>query len=207
MLTKSDIAQLALGHLGLSQTVLDLSTENTVQAKVIRRHFRSTLDRMLMKHEWGFATHFGVLNLREETPVLSYQFAYNLPNDCLVPRIIAMDGYFPTLKQYEKEKAKFRHVYNGAGNSVIYSNVPNAHIEYTLRVDEDYSFPAHFAFGLSHLLALDIAPSLITANFPKIKQELMMTSRNEITLAIADDLGMEPQQEDSPTPFISCRQI
>lgn len=206
MLYKQDIANLALGHLGMSQQVLDLETENTIYAKVIRRHFRMSLDTMLEAHEWGFATQFAALPLVNDAyPILAYKYAYSLPADCQVLRMIAPDGNFPQLKLYEQEKAKFRNAYAGAGEKIIYTNVANAHGEYTTRVSEEFAFPTHFGRGLSHLLALDIAPQLITNNFPKVKNDLITTSRNELSLAIAADLGREPLMEDSPSPFISCR--
>lgn len=207
MLYKQDIANLALGHLGVSQKVMDLTNENTVQAKTIRTMFRASLDRMLEKHEWGFASGFAGLALQEENPILGYSYAYALPGDCLVLRIIAMDGSFPKTKQYEKEKLKFREVYNGSGARIIYTDIPRAHGEYTVRLPEDMAFPTHFGFGLSHLLALDIAPSLVTNNFVKIKDALISTSKIEVSSAIADDLGREPQLEDSPCSFISARLV
>lgn len=207
MLYKQDIANLALGHLGVSHRVMDLDTENSQQAKIIRSHFKLSLDTILAEFEWGFATQFQALALQEETPTAAYQYAYALPADCAVPRVIAMDGSFPLVKQYEVEKSKFRHIYNGSGQRIIYSNVPRAHLEYTTQLPEDIAFPPHFARGLSHLLALDIAPSLITNNFPKIKDALITTSRNEVSKAIALDLNMETSLEDSPTPFISARRL
>lgn len=205
MLYKQDIANLALGHLGSSLQVLDFETENSQQAKILRRHFRMSLDTVLEMHEWGFATQFAALALAEEQPVNSYRFAYSLPSDCMVLRLIAMDGMYPVTKQYEKEKEKFREVFNGAGSRLIYTNVPRAHGEFTTRLSEDFAFPTHFARGLSHQLALDIAPQLITNNFPKVKQTLIATAANEVSMAIAADLGRQPSPEDSPSPFYAAR--
>lgn len=207
MLYKQDIANLALGHLGVSTRVLDFDTENTNQAKIIRINFRMSLETVLEMHEWGFATQFAALALSEEMPTHSHQFSYSLPSDCLVLRMIAMDGYFPTTKQYEKEKQKFREVFNGAGERLIYTDVPRAHGEYTTNLSEDFAFPTHFARGLSHQLALDIAPALITNNFPKVKSALMTTATNEVSKAIAADLGRQTLQEDSPSPFYAARQV
>lgn len=205
MLYKNDIANLALGHLGQSQHLLDLDVDNGIHAKVIRRYFRMTLDTMLGKHEWGFTTQYSPLSLMDDSfPVYGFKFAYRLPADCHTLRVIAENGAFPHAKQYEFEKSKFKEVYSGT-ERIIYTNVPNAHGEYTTRISMDAPFPVHFGRGLSHLLALDIAPQLITNNFPKVKNELITTSRNEVSSAIAEDLGRETQMEDSPTPFISCR--
>lgn len=204
---KQDIAILALGHLGVSHNITDFDTDNSNQAKIVRRHFRMSLDTVLEMHEWGFATQFGALPLVEEGPVAAYRFAYSLPTDCLVLRMIAMEGNFPTVKLYETEKQKFREVFNGVGERIIYTNIPLAHGEFTTQLSEDFAFPTHFARGVSHQLALDIAPSLITNNFPKVKQALMTTASNEVSKAIAADLGRQTLQEDSPSPFFAARLV
>lgn len=205
MLYKSDIANLALGHLGVSQTVGDLSTENTLQAKIIRRNFRLALDTMLEAHEWGFATQFAELALVEESPIPGYSFCYAMPSDALVMRVLAIDGEFPLQRQYESQKHEFREVYNGAGERLLYTNVERAHGEYTTRLSEEIAFPSHFGRGLSHQLALDIAPSLITNNFPKVKAALMDAARYEISRAMASDLGRQTLLQDSPSPFFATR--
>lgn len=207
MLYKVDIANLALGHLGVSLSVMDLDSENTNQAKILRRHFRNSLNRVLEKHAWSFATSFAPLLLEEEVPIAGYGFAYSLPADCLVLRQIAPDGAFPKTALYEKDKLKFRYIYNGSGPQIIYTDVPRAHGEFTVRLPEDIGFPEHFATGVSHQLAVDIAPQLITNNFPKVKDALMSTAKNEISLAIALDLGHQPQLEDAPSPFIAARHV
>jgi hypothetical protein len=205
MLYKQDIANLALGHLGVTLRVNDLTNELTSQAKIIRNNFRTSLDTILAEHEWTFATGFAELALNEENPIQGYLYAYALPADCIVMRMIAMDGYFPKVKQYEKEKLKFRNIYNGSGPRLIYTDIQNAHGEYTVRMPEDAAFPPYFGRALSHQLALDIAPGLITQKYNSVKQDLMSTARMEIARGIAMDLGMEPAQDESPTPFISCR--
>jgi hypothetical protein len=205
MLYKQDIANLALGHLGVSQSVMDFENERTTHAIILRRHFRMSLDTLLEKYEWSFATQYAALPLLEELSTLGGKYAYTLPADCLVVRVLAMDGAFPQVKQYEREKMKWREVYNGVGPRKIITDIPRAHVEYTVRLDEGVSFPTHFGRGLSHQLALDIAPALITNNFPKVRQVLLATAMNEISAAIAADLGRQPQLEDSPSPFISAR--
>lgn len=207
MLYKQDIANLALGRLGVSLTVVDLETENSNQAKVIRRHFRMSLDTLLEAHEWGFATGFSPLPLVSENPNNNYAYEYGMPVDCLVLRLIAENGIYPSTKQYEYEKSKWREVYTGGGARRIYTNVNSAHGEYTVRLPEDIAFPTHFGRALSAQLALDIAPQLITNNFGKVKNELFTSAKSDITLGIAADLGREPQLGDSPSPFIAARLV
>jgi len=196
---------LALGRLGQTLTITDLDTENTNHAKVIRRHFRMSLDTILEKHDWNFATKFEALTLQSEDPIVGYRYCYTLPSDLLVIRQIAEEGIFNPNKQYEHEKAKFRLVYNGAGQRIIYTNVQNAHAEYTVRLPESSAFPNHFGRAFAAQLSMDIAPQLITNNYSKVSESINTLAMNDINNGIAFDLGQQPLPEDPASPFQSVR--
>jgi len=206
VLYKNDIANLALGRLGVSLSIIDLETENSNQAKIIRRHFRMSLDTTLEMHAWNFATQYQVLNLLSDDlnagPMR--RFTYSLPSDCLVLREIAFDGIFNQQNLYEDQKLRWQQIYSGSGQS-IQTDIYNAHAKYTTRVLESIAFPTHFGRAFAAQLSMDIAPSLITNNFGKVRDTLNSSARIDITLGIADDLGRQPLMEDSPSPFLRAR--
>jgi hypothetical protein len=206
MLYKNDIANLALGRLGVSLAVIDIATENSNQAKIIRRHFRMSLDTLLEKHPWNFANQYQALALQSEDlnagPMRRY--TYSLPADCLVLRQIAREGIFPQVNQYEDEKCRWQEIYTGSGPS-IQTDVPDAHGKYTVRIPDSIAMPNHFGRALAAQLSMDIAPSLITNNFGKVRDTLNDKAMMDITFGIADDLGRQPQLEDSLSPFIRAR--
>jgi hypothetical protein len=204
MLYKNDIANLALGRLGVSLYVSDLETENSQQAKIIRRHFRMALDTLLEMHDWNFATQYSSLVLYQEDPTPNYRFAYLAPADALVIREIAREGSFSYTQQYEDEKEKWHQVYSNTG-ILIYSNVIDAHAKYTTRIPDNIAMPTHFGRALAAQLSMDIAPSLITNNFGKVRDTLNSDARIDISRGIADDLGRQPQPEESLSPFIRAR--
>lgn len=204
MLYKTDIANLALGKLGVSLSIVDLETENTQQAKVVRRHFRMALDAILELHNWSFATQYQALALHSEDPGDGYGYAYVMPSDALVIRQIASDGIFPRVNQYESEKEKWQEVYSSMGQ-LIYTDVQDAYAKYTTRLPDSIAFPNYFGRAFAAQLALDIAPSLITNNFGKVRDTLYISAKNDISLGIAEDLGRQPLQEDSLSPFIRAR--
>jgi hypothetical protein len=204
MLYKLDIANLALGRLGTSVSILDYNSENTAQAKIIRRHFRFSLDTLLEKHDWNFATKFAPLCLVSEDSEDNFKYTYQIPTDCLVIREIAEFGKFYPVSRYEDEKIQWQQVFNSSGPR-IKTNLPDAYAKYTVRVSEDIQFPSHFGRALIAQLALDIAPSMVTNNYAKIRNDLMTEVSNEITRGIANDLGREPQQLNSLSPFIRAR--
>jgi hypothetical protein len=204
MLYKTDIANLALGRLGVSLTIVDAETENSQQAKIVRRHFRMSLDSLLEMHDWNFATKYQALILQQEDPTPIYKFAYVLPSDALVVREIAREGFFSHRNQYEDEKERWQQVYSSSGQ-LIYSNTPDAHAKYTVRIPDTIAMPNHFGRALAAQLSMDIAPSLITNNFPKVRDSLNADARIDISMGIAEDLGRQPQMEDSLSPFIRAR--
>lgn len=204
MLDKNTIANLALGRLGTSLGTVNLVTDNSTQARILRLHFRSSLDALLKKHPWNFATGFSALAIQTEQPTMAWGYSYYLPSDCINIRQIAENGCFPMKNTYNDQKPKYRQVYSG-GSPVIYCSVPYAHAEYTVRVPEDDMFPDHFGRALAAQLSKDIAPSLITNNYAKVKATLNSDADNDITLGIAEDIGEEPQQEDSDSQFVRAR--
>jgi len=203
VLDKLDIANLALGKLGVSLAIADY-TENSVQAKIIRRHFRMTLDTLLEKHPWNFATKFSALSLVSEDAKEQYRYLYSLPSDCLVLQEIAEENKFSLVEQYEDQKYRWQELYT-TGSVRVRSNVPDAFGKYTVRLDEDKSFPNYFGRALAAMLAMDIAPSLITNNFPKVKRELVNDLTAEVNEGIAQDMSRQPLRLDSLNPFVRAR--
>lgn len=204
MLYKNDIANLALGRLGVSLTVADVQTENTQQAKVIRRYFRTSLDTLLEKHPWSFATQMQALPLLSENPTPQFLYSYSKPADALIITEIAEEGIFSQFVQYEDQKNRWQEIYSPMGQ-MLYANTRNAHAKYTTKLPEDAAFPNHFGRALAAQLSMDIAPQLITNNFGKVRDTLNAGAMVDITHGIADDLGRQPLPEDSLSPFIRAR--
>lgn len=204
MLSKLDIANLALGRLGTSVGITDYLGDTTAQAKIVRRHFRMSLDTLLEKHEWNFATKTAALTLISEDTEEILRYLYQVPSEALVVRQVSEAKKFPPFEQYEDEKVRWEQLYSITGVR-IRSNIKDAHVKYTVRLSEDLTFPNHFGRALAAQLALDIAPSMVTNNYVKIKNDLMTEVANEITRGIANDLGREPLKLDSDSPFVRAR--
>lgn len=204
MLSKTDIANLTVGRLGQSTTILDLDSDQSNIAKILRRQFQSSLDTLCERHPWGHLTKYGALVLLGENPGGGFGFSYEKPADCLIIRQIAYRGEFPKMELYEDEKQPFEEIYN-EGNTIIYTDVQYAHAKYTVRVTDAINFPTHFGRALSAQLAMDSAPSIITNNYPKMKQALLAEALNDISLGISHDIARQPAQRESLSPYIRAR--
>jgi hypothetical protein len=205
MMYLTDVANLALGRLGVGSTINDLANEYSTAAKILKRHLRVSLNSVLEQHTWNFATRSAVLNKQFDDPENGYAFSYYSPADCLAVRQIASDGNFiRNLELYPEQKLPFEERHIGM-QILLYTNVRNAHILYTAAMDENSVFPTHFAKSWSAQWAVDIAPSLITNNYPKVRDTLDSDAYNDLAKGIADDLIRTPQYTYAKSPLITTR--
>lgn len=80
-MTETDVANLALDHLG-EAPVVSLEDVSPV-ARALKRHFAGTRDALLRKHRWNFCAGRAVLSPLAEGPVFGHRHAFLLPDDCL----------------------------------------------------------------------------------------------------------------------------
>jgi hypothetical protein len=202
--TKTDVANLALGYAGVSQTIMDLDGDNTTHAKIIKRHIDTALVTFLESHPWRVATAHAKLALLSVDPDSGYRYSYTSPPDALIIRDISFDGVFTRTETYEENKAQFEEIITGV-SSQIHTDIPEAHVEYTRILDINGAFPVYFARGFAAQLTKEIAPSLITNNFGKVKRLLMEDLDSKITEAIVTDMGRQPRKRDPLSPFLAAR--
>ena len=196
---------MALGRLGLSSTITDLELDLSTEAKIVKRHFRHSLDYLLEQHFWNFARKSAQLILQFKNPEPAFAFSYYMPADALVIRQIApYEAYVENIEMYPDQKIPYTEIFVGT-TKLMYTNCNNAWAKYTRRVDTNDVFPTHFGRALAAQLSMDIAPSLITSNYPKIKDALNNNALNDISGGIADDLAKQPQYKNSESSFIRCR--
>lgn len=200
MLYKTDIANLALGYLGSTQSVVDLDTENTGQAKIIRRHYRTAFHGFLESHPWNLATGYGQLQLIESSPSSGYAYAYGTPSDALVIRQLGLKGEYRRMYEYEDSTIDFKEYLIG-GQIQIHTDLRDAYCQYTKQLNEDDGVPNYFGKGLAAHLAMEIAPSLITGKYAQIKQLLKKENDDRIGNSMAIDISRSPRPKDPPSPF------
>lgn len=204
-MNKNEIASLTLSNLGQTIKISDFTTDQSLAAKIINQWFRISLLDYLESHPWAFATSFAALPTGLSTPSAGYSYAYTKPSDALVLRRLAPCGRFPKAEVQQEIALRWREVNVGTGTEV-WSDVPEAHAEYTVALSDDYDFPAHFAKGFSYYLAKYIGPKLITQNWPKIFQNIMPDYNNEIQKAIARDIAHQPENYTYDSTFITVRE-
>lgn len=203
-MNRNEIANLALSLLGQTIPVSDFDTDMTVQGRTIKQWFSVTLYQLLRKHPWAFATSYAALPVGTSQPSAGFRFAYQYPANCLIIRRLACDGKFPKVELSEEYARRWLEVNVGTGTE-IWTDVPQAHAEFTVRIDVNYDFPDHFALGFAHMLAQNVGPKIISNKWPQMVATFMPEVENQISRAIADDLSMQPNPIEMDSSFIQVR--
>ena len=167
-LTKTQICNLALSHIGVTKNISNVDTENSVDAEQCRQFFPIALKESLEECRFSVAQNTKSLELITEEPLEEWDYAYRYPADCLFVDSILRDNDYNGLSYTNRTNAiKEDGLYDVEyivsyfnGDKVIFTNQENARIRYTKNVDIGAKFSAKFEIGLSYLLALYIAPTV-----------------------------------------------
>jgi hypothetical protein len=181
MASEVDICNLALSHLGDNATLASIDPpEGSAQAEHCARFYPMARDALLEMHSWGFATkRVRLAQIGSGWP--EWNYAYAQPSDALnILAILPPDstddysvGFFgPNPGDYAAgignvpESAggvyvpqAFSCEIDADGNSVIYTDQPNAVLRYTGTAVDTAKFSPLFTMALSwHLAALLAGP-------------------------------------------------
>lgn len=179
MASDVDVCNLALAHLGDDATVSSIDPpEGSAQASHCARFYPIARDTLLEMHNWSFASRRAALAQLDVTPPSSWKYAYAAPSD-MVNVVALLDPLTP-----DDYSAGVQFMNVGAytapivglgvytpqpyvietledGTAVIYANVQDAVLRYTVSVTDSTKFSPLFVITLSHLLASMLAGSLL----------------------------------------------
>jgi len=153
--SETAVCNLALGHLGISAEINNLTTEKSAEASACRRYFTTARDVALRDLKCTFATEFATLALVEENPNDEWAYSYRYPSNCLFFRRI--------LSGTRNDTSGSRIPYKIASDDVgklIYTDRQYAECEFTKLASDQMLWPDDFILAVSYLLAGLIAPRL-----------------------------------------------
>lgn len=158
--SETEIANMALSHLNVGETILDLTTEQSDVARACRRHYQTVRDATLRDAPWPFATRFASLTPVATNPTIEWGFSYRyFPDAWFIRRILS-----GLRNDNQDSRVPFRIGSDSAGQ-LVYTDAQNAQAEYTVKVTDPTLFPPDFTLALSYRLATAIA-SEVTAGDP-----------------------------------------
>lgn len=200
MASKTEICNLAISHIGIGKEISNLDTDSSEEAKACRRYYETAKKITLADVDWSFATKFATLNLIETTPTDEWDYSYRYPSDCLSLRRIKSG----IRSDNQDSRIPFKIVSDATG-LLIYSDQPEAAVEYTYNVTSAALFTEEFKLALSFRLAEFIAARLTGGDPFKIKQEMMQQYNMEIGKAIKKNNNEEVGDQMPESEFIRVR--
>lgn len=162
MASETDICNLALGYLGDAGNVTNIyPPDGSAQAAQCARFYPMARDALLEMHPWGFTVQRVTLALLSATPPSSWSYAYTVPADAV--------GLLAVLDAETGDDYSFNGIYTPQpfqvetldGADVIYTNVENAVLRYTVLITDTTKFSPLFTESLAWFLASKLAGPLI----------------------------------------------
>lgn len=190
--TETEIANLALGHLGQSTEIANLQSTRTPEALAIRRIYDTMRRATLRDFAWPFATRIAALGLVEEAPNLEWAFSYREPSDCLLMRKIQSG----VRNDNRQSRVPFKGGRDGSG-ILIYTDKEDAIGEYTIDMTTVQNYPDDFVLALSLRIAAYAAPKICGEDPFKLGQASRQLYQMEIENAKNNAFTGE-QREDVP---------
>jgi hypothetical protein len=132
------VCNLALAKLGAK--AIESLTENSKEARLCALFFESVRDDLLRAHPWNFAASRAALARLAEAPAFGFAAAFQLPADCL--KVVGLNG-------------DPRAVFRIEGRRLL-TDLDQARIVYTARVEDPTLFDPHFVQALAARLAAEL---------------------------------------------------
>lgn len=160
MATDVDICNLALGHLGNSTSVRNISPpDNSEEARRCAAYYPQARDVALAWTDWTFAKRIDDLTPLEN-PVKAWTFRYKAPNLWLNPIAVYVTG-FDVPQAFEMGS-------HDTDGIVVHTNADDAQMEYIKKITDVNKFSPLFFDALTYLLGSYLAGPL-TNKAQKVK--------------------------------------
>lgn len=217
MASSTDIANLALGRIGIGQAIASLN-DSATPARVCNRFFTHCRQEVLRAHPWGFAsTTQSIAEVANQT-FPGWEFVYQYPTKALMIWAVADENGIRNWSSYYSQwccgvsaplaafsqRYPFKLSLKADNNArVILSDVEDAYAYFTYDVDTAGVYPPDFVSVLAWRLAMEISGPL------KVDANMMVNARNEYlywkSQAAAQDMNEQRDDQQPDSPSISCR--
>lgn len=147
MASKMNIGNQVLGLLGVTEMIADLDSPTNDAEKQLNLWWDDAVKEILEQHDWKFAR-AAVALASTTAPSSEYDYAYQLPSNCLMPRY---------LWDVDAEARITDNEYEVSGQTIC-TDLEEAYLVYTVNNPVVAKFPTHFVKALRYLLASYMAP-------------------------------------------------
>lgn len=200
MMSDTKIANMALGHVGVSKQIGNLITERSLEANACREWFEVCRESALGDFHWSFATKFKTVGLVENNPTQEWAYSYRYPSDCIDVRRI-LSGQRTDVRA---TRVPFRIASDDEGG-IILTDMQNAQIEYTWLNKDASKYSTNFATAMSLMLANYIVPQLSGGDPFQRQQKIMQLYAMEISKAATNNAIEEQADIEPDSEFVLAR--
>lgn len=203
--SNTEIANMALAHLGNGKDIADLDTENSSEARSIRRFYNVAREATLADFAWPFATKYATLALVSEYGDTGhvtdeYDFAYRYPTDCLMLRRIKSGNR----NDDRQDRVEYKIAQDDQGQLIL-TDTEEAEVEFTILIESESRYSAEFVLALSLRLAVYAAPQLTKGDPFKLGDRAMGLYQQAISRAQANAANEQQAAEDADAESIRAR--
>lgn len=201
--SNTEIANMAISHLGVGVDIADLDTEDSQEAIACRRFYEPARKATLRDFPWPFATAFADLALVETTPdEIDEEWAYShrYPSSCLKIRRI-VSGVLPETRQ---SRIPYQEARDSTGK-LIYSNYLTPRVEFTYDESTVSRFDDDFVLAFSLRLAAYVAPRLTSGDPFKLGLRALQLYMSHVGMAQATAVNEQQDREEPESEFIRAR--
>jgi hypothetical protein len=203
--TKTDIANLALMHMGTGNQISDLDTDQSSEAKTLRQLFDHWMESVLRGYNWNFAHVYANVSPIVVNPNQEWQFEYRYPADCLFVRRFwngsHLDDRTTVVNYVTSSDAQGRVILTNHGPSSALTGTPLTPttsftvaqgdmvpvLEYTQAFSRISYIPADFIFAFSLMLAGWAAPSISQIGMIDLREKNLQMGQNAMYSAMSRD--------------------
>lgn len=186
--SNTEIANMATSNLGIGTAIADLLTENSEEANAIRAFYNPALKATLRDFDWIFARKRADLTLIEADPNDEWGFSYRYPDDALCLRRIPSGAR----NDSRQSRIEFTEGYDSTYGTIIYTDVEDAEMIYTVFHENPLYYPPDFELAFSFRLSYLACPRLCGNESKKLKADMWSAYQAELGRARAN-IGNEEQ--------------
>lgn len=192
-----EIARMALSRIG-AQTNIESFDSESAEARQAKLWYPLARDTVLSRFNWNFAKKTAKLSLHSVAPSSDWGYRYSLPTDLLVVREVIN----PLGKTAETPAHSIENV---ADVPTLLTDVEEAELIYTARVETVSIYPAPFVQALVAYLGSLLAPNLLGTAGAKVAVELTQEYERLVNIAGAYNANEEKPTPDEPPSWIKIR--
>jgi hypothetical protein len=204
---EAGICNIALLRVGQLQGITSLDDSST-QAQACKKLWDNARDATLEAAPWPFAARRHALTAITDGERGAWEFAYSLPADCIAPRHLDVADADNPLGTYntnpgEAEQLVFRIEGDETVGRVLLTNVEDAVLVYTARIEQPARWNPMARDALAYRLAADLAFGV--AKKERLGFALMQAFERAIRLAAASSFNQERKEVSPESELILSR--